>query len=150
MFLKGAGAYTHSIKAAEDDISACVKKVNELAGIKESDTGLAVPALWDLAADKQALQTEEPLQVSISKRKITPLKKKKILCLQVARCTKIIDAGTEHPKYMIHVKQFAKFVVNLHKNLAPTDVEEGMRVGSVPSPTHVPSYKSLLLTSFST
>lgn len=40
-----------------------MKKVNELAGTKESDTGLAVPALWDLAADKQALQTEEPLQV---------------------------------------------------------------------------------------
>ena len=51
------------------------------------------------------------------------------LCPQVARCTKIIDADTEHPKFMIHVKQFAKFVVNLHKNLAPTDVEEGMRVG---------------------
>ena len=48
---------------------------------------------------------------------------------QVARCTKIIDADSDHPKYVIHVKQFAKFVVNLHKNLAPTDVEEGMRVG---------------------
>lgn len=47
----------------------------------------------------------------------------------MARCTKIIDADSEHPKYVIHVKQFAKFVVNLHKNLAPTDVEEGMRVG---------------------
>ena len=42
-----------------------MKKVTELAGIKESDTGLAVPALWDLAADKQALQTEEPLQVGL-------------------------------------------------------------------------------------
>ena len=52
-----------------------------------------------------------------------------IIYMQVARCTKIIDADTEHPKYVIHVKQFAKFVVNLHKNLAPTDVEEGMRVG---------------------
>ena len=28
------------------------------AGIKESDTGLAPPALWDLAADKQTLQSE--------------------------------------------------------------------------------------------
>ena len=52
---------------------------------------------------------------------------------QVARCTKIIDADSDHPKYVIHVKQFAKFVVNLHKNLAPTDVEEGMKVGYVPS-----------------
>jgi 26S proteasome regulatory subunit T1 len=38
--------------------------VNELAGIKESDTGLAPPALWDLAADKQNLANEQPLQVS--------------------------------------------------------------------------------------
>lgn len=37
--------------------------MNELAGIKESDTGLAPPALWDLAADKQNLANEQPLQV---------------------------------------------------------------------------------------
>ncbi len=42
-----------------------MKKVNELAGIKESDTGLSVPGLWDIQADKQALQTEEPLQVGV-------------------------------------------------------------------------------------
>ena len=48
---------------------------------------------------------------------------------QVARCTKIINPESDDPKYIINVKQFAKFVVNLHKNLAPTDVEEGMRVG---------------------
>lgn len=41
------------------------KRVNELTGIKESDTGLAAPALWDLAADKQTLQNEQPLQVSL-------------------------------------------------------------------------------------
>lgn len=41
-----------------------MKRVNELTGIKESDTGLAPPALWDLAADKQTLQNEQPLQVS--------------------------------------------------------------------------------------
>ena len=52
-----------------------------------------------------------------------------VCVLQVARCTKIINADTDDPKYIINVKQFAKFVVNLHKNLAPTDVEEGMRVG---------------------
>jgi len=32
-------------------------------GVKESDTGLAPPSLWDLAADKQMLQEEQPLQV---------------------------------------------------------------------------------------
>lgn len=49
--------------------------------------------------------------------------------LQVARCTKIINSGTDDAKYIINVKQFAKFVVDLHENVAPTDIEEGMRVG---------------------
>lgn len=30
---------------------------------------------------------------------------------------------------MINVKQFAKFVVDLADSVAPTDIEEGMRVG---------------------
>ena len=32
-------------------------------------------------------------------------------------------------KYIINVKQFAKFVVDLADSVAPTDIEEGMRVG---------------------
>lgn len=36
------------------------------AGIKESDTGLAVPSQWDLVSDKQMMQEEQPLQVSNS------------------------------------------------------------------------------------
>lgn len=51
--------------------------------------------------------------------------------LQVARCTKIINADSDDPKYIINVKQFAKFVVDLADSVAPTDIEEGMRVGSV-------------------
>ncbi len=62
---QGAGPYASQIKQTEDDIAASLKKVNELAGVKESDTGLATPALWDLPADKQALQSEEPLQVHL-------------------------------------------------------------------------------------
>ncbi|KAL3227896.1 hypothetical protein MRX96_003844 [Rhipicephalus microplus] len=105
----GAGQYSKSIKQVEEDIQSILKRVNELTGIKESDTGLAPPALWDLAADKQTLQNEQPLQV--------------------ARCTKIINADSEDPKYIINVKQFAKFVVDLADSVAPTDIEEGMRVG---------------------
>jgi hypothetical protein len=33
-------------------------------GIKESDTGLAPPSQWDLVADKQTMQEEQPLQVA--------------------------------------------------------------------------------------
>jgi len=79
-----------------------------MTGVKESDTGLAPPGQWDLVADKQMLQEEQPLQV--------------------ARCTKIIDAGPE-AKYIINVKQIAKFVVKLGDKVSPTDIEEGMRVG---------------------
>ncbi|KAL5252005.1 26S proteasome regulatory subunit 7 [Bolinopsis microptera] len=105
----GVGPYTNQIKQVEADIQSHVKKVNELIGIKESDTGLANPGMWDLAADKQTLQGEQPLQV--------------------ARCTKIINAEGEDAKYIINVKQFAKFVVDLGDRVAPTDIEEGMRVG---------------------
>lgn len=105
----GTGPYDKQLKKTEDDIQKILKRVNELAGIKESDTGLAPPALWDLAADKQILSAEQPLQV--------------------ARCTKIINSGSDEAKYIINVKQFAKFVVDLHENVAPTDIDEGMRVG---------------------
>lgn len=49
--------------------------------------------------------------------------------LQVARCTKIINPDTDDAKYIINVKQFAKFVVDLSDQVAATDIEEGMRVG---------------------
>ena len=53
----------------------------------------------------------------------------KYTLMQVARCTKIINPGTDEAKYVINVKQIAKFVVGLGDKVAPTDVEEGMRVG---------------------
>ena len=44
--------------------------------------------------------------------------------LQVARCTKIINAGQDDAKYVINVKQIAKFVVGLGDRVAPADIEE--------------------------
>jgi 26S proteasome regulatory subunit T1 len=90
-----------------------VHRADGLAGVKESDTGLAPPHLWDIAADRQRMQEEQPLQV--------------------ARCTKIIqdEKDVEKSKYVINVKQIAKFVVNLGERVSPTDIEEGMRVGYV-------------------
>ena len=105
----GLGPYTEAIKKCEADLKEIAKKVNDLCGIKESDTGLSAPSQWDLASDKQMMQEEQPLQV--------------------ARCTKIIAPGTEDAKYVINVKQIAKFVVGLADKVSPTDIEEGMRVG---------------------
>lgn len=39
--------------------------MNDISGIKESDTGLAAPSRWDLVSDKQAMQEEQPLQVMV-------------------------------------------------------------------------------------
>eukprot|EP00892_Ulva_mutabilis_P009298 jgi/Ulvmu1/6740/UM030_0075.1 len=110
-FLKtyGLGPYAAAINSTESDIKDVQKRVVETIGIKESDTGLAPPSRWDIVADKEMLYEEQPLQV--------------------ARCTKIINPNTEDAKYMINVKQIAKFVVSLGDKVAPTDIEEGMRVG---------------------
>jgi len=127
----GLGPYATLIKETEESIKNHQQTVKELIGIKESDTGLSQPSQWDLVGDKQMMSEEAPLQV--------------------ARCTKIIAAETgsssnesnENPslsqmnnsssavpnKYLINVKQIAKFVVGLGEKVAPTDIEEGMRVG---------------------
>ncbi|XP_053991616.1 uncharacterized protein LOC128883368 [Hylaeus volcanicus] len=105
----GLAAYGVECKLVDKEIDELLQKVNRLCGVRESDTGLAPPSQWDLAADKLALQDFQPLQV--------------------ARCTKIINPDTEDTQYIINIKQLAKFVVGLGNKVAPTDVEEGMRVG---------------------
>lgn len=108
----GAAPYAAGLKKLEKQIKEKQASVNEKTGVKESDTGLAPHHLWDIAADRQRMSEEHPLQV--------------------ARCTKIIsDEGgnAEKSKYVINVKQIAKFVVKLGARVSPTDIEEGMRVG---------------------
>jgi 26S proteasome regulatory subunit T1 len=105
----GIGPYSNAIKSTEEDIKKYQDKVKELIGIKESDTGLSMPSQWDLVSDKRMLQEEQPLQV--------------------ARCTKIINPNTDDAKYVINIRQIAKFVVGLGEKASPTDIDEGMRVG---------------------
>ena len=40
-----------------------------------------------------------------------------------------MDANTDHARYIVHIKQMAKYVVDIDQSLSPTDVEEGMRIG---------------------
>lgn len=126
----GQGPYAAAIKRTEREVQESLRRVDEKLGVKETETGLAPPNLWDLNADKRRVQEEQTLQV--------------------ARCTKIItrrgdgglvesSGGTENvsadaedeveTQYMINVKQIGKFVVGLGKRVSPTDIEEGMRVG---------------------
>lgn len=115
----GIAPYATSLKQLESDLKKIEERIKELIGIKESDTGLAPPHLWDVMGDKQRMSEEHPLQV--------------------ARCTKIIEATSNaqailqnadnKAKYVINIKQIAKFVVGLGERVSPTDIEEGMRVG---------------------
>ena len=109
----GQAPFSALLKDVEKWIKEKQASINEKIGVKESDTGLAPPHLWDVAADRQRMLEEQPLQV--------------------ARCTKIIqdDKTPDKAKYVINVKQIAKFVVNLGERVSPTDIEEGMRVGYV-------------------
>lgn len=50
--LQGQGPYARQLKKIETEISDIQKRVNDKIGIKESDTGLAAPNLWDIHADK--------------------------------------------------------------------------------------------------
>lgn len=44
----GKGPYSEVIKKADEDIKQFNQKITALSGIKESDTGLALPAQWNL------------------------------------------------------------------------------------------------------
>ena len=135
------------MKKIEPDIKKIQKRINEKlgesfshriqtvakisTGVKESDTGLASPNLWDLAADRQRMGEEHPLQVARC-TKIIPVDQK---LAEAARAVNPLGAvqgqkgADEQDKYVINIKQIAKFVVGLGERVAPTDIEEGMRVG---------------------
>ena len=145
--LKGQGPYAKKLKTVEGDMKDIQKRINEklgsclpchmipdpnmTTGVKESDTGLASPNLWDLAADKQRMGEEHPLQVARC-TKIIPLDPK---LAAAARAVNPLGAmqgqkgADEQDKYVINIKQIAKFVVGLGDRVAATDIEEGMRVG---------------------
>jgi 26S proteasome regulatory subunit T1 len=105
----GQAPYGKEIKSLEADVRKIQDRLSERMGVKETDTGLAPPHLWDLNMDRQRMKEDT---------------------LQVARCTKIFKTlGDDTDKYLISIKQIAKFVVGLGLRVAPTDIEEGMRVG---------------------
>ncbi|KAI6218928.1 26S proteasome regulatory subunit 7 [Aphelenchoides besseyi] len=116
--------YTDQLKQIEEDIETLLKHVNELWGVKESDTGLAPPSMWDIAADFEAMQVEQPLLV--------------------ACCTKIFTSDAHDPRYLIDLKPSGvKLVVDLADTVAPIDIEEGMRI-QLPLPIKIDPSVSMM------
>ncbi|KAF8197419.1 hypothetical protein BJ912DRAFT_1055834 [Pholiota molesta] len=134
----GQGPYAKKLKDVEKDIKDIQARINEQLGVKESDTGLASPNLWDLAADRQRMGEEHPLQVA----RCTKIIPKDPQLAEAARAVNAAGAlqgqkgADEQDKYVINIKQIAKFVVGLGDRVAATDIEEGMRRGpyQVPNP----------------
>ncbi|KAJ3517803.1 hypothetical protein NLJ89_g289 [Agrocybe chaxingu] len=127
----GQGPYAAKLKNADQDIKDIQKRINEKLGVKESDTGLASPNLWDLAADRQRMGEEHPLQVARC-TKIIPKDPKLAEAAQAVNAAGALQGqkgADEQDKYVINIKQIAKFVVGLGDRVAATDIEEGMRVG---------------------
>jgi 26S proteasome regulatory subunit T1 len=123
----GLGPYDISIKKVESANQELLKKVSEKLGLKESDTGLAPPSLWDLPADKRRLQEEQTLQVArctkIIKKEIPPTEP------QLTQPAQSDQQQQVENQFVINVKQIGKFVVGLGKKVTVADIEEGMRVG---------------------
>lgn len=153
----GKAPYMDALKDLEDDIKELQKNIIKISGVKESDTGLAPQHLWDIMGDSQRLQEEHPLQVARctkiikdKKRKTTGLNNLGDVVNQALQSGEIprgvfdgVESSFNQPaedndedeeddveyKYVINMKQIAKYVVALGDKLSPTDVEEGMRVG---------------------
>ena len=125
----GLGPYTVPIKTIEGEIKKHQQSVKDLIGIKESDTGLSQPSQWDLVGDKQMMQEEAPLQVARCTKIIAGEGEDNNNANSARDSTALPSAQLAGNKYVINVKQIAKFVVGLGEKVAPTDVEEGMRVG---------------------
>lgn len=141
----GAAPYAKKLKSIENDLKEIEKKIKEKAGVKESDTGLAPSHLWDIVGDRQRLSEEQPLQVA---RCTKIIKAEKPQGTGAGAATGGSAPGTasapgnnsssaaapedddeDDSKYVINLKQIAKFVVGLGERVSPTDIEEGMRVG---------------------
>lgn len=87
----GLGPYAQRIKDAEAGVKEVAKRVDEIAGVKESDTGLSPPSRWDLVSDKQAMQEEQPLQVCFA-------------ACALCKCRKrYVGLRNDGPSHVLHV-----------------------------------------------
>ncbi|TPP54105.1 ATPase associated with various cellular activities (AAA) family protein [Leishmania donovani] len=109
--LYGSGPYHASIKELEEFVKSHVEELNKMGGMKESEMGLAPAVQWDLNSDQKVLERENPLHVG--------------------RCERILNKGQDDARYVISIREHAKYVVTIGERVAPEDIEESMRVGIV-------------------
>jgi 26S proteasome regulatory subunit T1 len=102
------GPYAKEIMETEQEIQKLRAHIDTIKGVRESDGGLRPIAEWDLEGDRRLLMVHP---------------------YHVAHCDKILPpVPTEKPHYIISMEHIAKYVVELDKNVAPSDITEGLRV----------------------
>ncbi len=102
--------FSDEIIETEQSIIKLQDKINLKLGAKEVETGLAPPSLCDLQHDKKLGNMLSPT-------------------LQVAKVIKVLPSVNNNPRYMISIKQMAKFIVEKSKRANITEeITEGMRV----------------------
>ena len=57
----GKGPYSDPIRTVEADIKTFNQKITAMCGVKESDTGLALPSQWNLQQDAMMMKKESTL-----------------------------------------------------------------------------------------
>lgn len=144
----GCGPYSSAIARLQNDIERHQQIVKDLAGVVKDDEGLLPPSKWDLVGDQQLMAEEATLMV--------------------AHCQKIIETEDnveesediynpskpkKRTKYVVKITpNDVRYVVGLGDQVAPTDIEEGMRIGvsrttlkiEVPLPSQVDASVSLM------
>lgn len=115
MKIYGSGPYDAPIKALEEAVQTKQKLIQELLGVHENDLGRVPPSQWNIHRDLE-LEAKPFLAVAEVKQ---IFKKKEI------------DAkgeSVEQNHYVVSLKEFGKYVVNLAEEVSAKDIEEGTRV----------------------
>ncbi|KAA6400493.1 MAG: putative 26S proteasome regulatory subunit 7A [Streblomastix strix] len=137
-----------SCKKLETEVQELVEAIKKRVGVKETETGLAPPTQWDLKSDQQRMNTEQPLIVARCQKIFTskPNPYDRVAPQPRIGQGQILGGGAAGQpgaqgadnleqdvapatKYIVNIRHHAKYVVGLADNVAPTDIEEGMRVG---------------------
>lgn len=106
------GPFSKDISQVDKEIRELRTNIDTIKGIRESDVGMAPQSEWDLESDKKLLVA---------------------MYLQVAHTDKCLEPEpNEKPLYIINHSFGVKYVVELAKTVAPSDVTEGMRVAVSP------------------
>ncbi|KAH0785701.1 26S protease regulatory subunit 7 [Histomonas meleagridis] len=103
------GPYAKEITETEKEIKKMRSSIDTIRGVTSSDTGFLPMNEWDLEKDRKMLS--EPF-------------------LYVGNCDKILPpVPNEKQHYIVSLPHAGKYVVELSKNVAPSDITENLRVG---------------------